>query len=252
MQLDGLAGKTALITGGSRGIGFAIAHRLVENGVNVCITARKADQLTAAVASLNEVGSAIAVAGKADQGDHQTDAVEKTIAAFGRLDILVNNAAVSPQFGPLMDADLGAVQKTLMVNVVATLAWSQLAWRAWMRDNGGSVVNVASTGGLQPAPSIGSYNVSKAALIHLTRQLALEMGPGVRVNALAPGLVRTQFAQPLFEDNESEVAALFPMKRIGEPGDIADAAAFLVSANASWMTGSTFVVDGGELTVAAI
>jgi NAD(P)-dependent dehydrogenase (short-subunit alcohol dehydrogenase family) len=247
-----MAGKAALITGGSRGIGLAIARRLAEEGVGVCITARKPDGVEAAVDALKDVGDVIGVSGKADDENHQADAVGQTMTRFGRLDYLVNNAGTSPQFGPLVEAELSAVAKTFAVNVTAALAWTQRAWAAWMRDHGGAVLNVASTGGLQPAPSIGAYNMSKAAMIHLTRQLAFELGPTVRVNALAPGIVKTQFARPLYEGKEAEVGELYPLKRLGEPEDVAEAAFFLLGPGASWITGGTLLVDGGELTVSAI
>jgi len=247
-----MAGKAALITGASRGIGLAIAARLAAVGVGVCITERGQEGVEQAVGGLQESGAAIGVAGKADDAAHQAAAVAATMERFGRLDYLINNAGTSPHFGALMDAQISAVSKTFAVNVIAPVAWAQHAWSVWMRDHGGAILNISSTGGIQPAPLIGAYNASKSALIHLTRQLALELGPAVRVNALAPGLVKTQFARPIYENNEAELAALFPMKRLGEPGDVAGAAVFLLSDQASWITGATLVVDGGELTVAAI
>jgi NAD(P)-dependent dehydrogenase (short-subunit alcohol dehydrogenase family) len=245
-------GKVALITGASRGIGLGIARALIDRGASVCITARKQEGLDKAVILLQAPNSTLAIAGKADDERHQAEAVTATIERFGRLDYLVNNAGTSPHFGPLMDAEMSAVIKTFSVNVIAPLAWVQRAWVSWMRDHGGVVLNIASTGGLQSSADIGAYNASKAALIHMTSQLALELGPVVRVNALAPGLVKTQFARPLYENNEDAVAHLYPLRRLGQPEDVAAAAVFLLSPAASWITGSTLVVDGGELTVAAI
>ncbi len=246
-QGQDFTGRVALVTGATRGIGFGIAAELVSRGGRVCITARKEDELERAVAELDpeSTGLAIAARGSADDSDHQQAAVELTLEEFGRLDHLVNNAAVNPQYGPLMDADLGAVRKIFDVNVTATLAWTQLAWHAWLRDNGGSVLNVASVGGLRAGAPIGAYNASKAALIHLTRQLGVELGPGVRVNAIAPAVVKTTFARALYEDREEQVASAYPLKRLGVPDDTAKLAAFLLSDDASWITGETVTVDGG-------
>jgi 3-oxoacyl-[acyl-carrier protein] reductase len=248
------AGRVALITGATRGIGFGIAAELLARGASVCITARKPDELERAVAELDPAGEgrAIAARGSADDTEHQAAAVQLTMDAFGRLDHLVNNAAVNPQFGPLMEADLGAVRKIFDVNVTATLAWTQLAWRAWMQANGGSILNVASVGGLRAGAPIGAYNTSKAALIHLTRQLGVELGPGVRINAIAPAVVKTVFARALYEDREDEVAAAYPLKRLGVSADTAKLGAFLLSDDASWITGETVTIDGGVSIVGGV
>jgi NAD(P)-dependent dehydrogenase (short-subunit alcohol dehydrogenase family) len=161
----------------------------------------------------------------------------------------VNNAATNPYYGPLMDMDLARAEKTVQVNLEAALVWTQCAWRASMAQNGGSVLNVSSVGGYSVERGIGWYNVTKAALAHLTRQLAYELGPGVRVNALAPGLVRTDFARALWEQAGDAVAARLPLKRLGEPDDIATAALFLASEAARWVTGHVLVVDGGALAM---
>lgn len=239
-----LAGRVALVTGATRGIGLGIAEELVSRGAAVCITARKPDELAAAVASLGP-DHALGVPGSADDLDHAAAAVATTLERFGRLDFLVNNAGINPQYGPLIDADLGAVRKIMQVNVVAALAWTQLAWRAWMQDHGGAVLNVASIGGLRVGAGIGAYNVSKAALIHLTRQLAAELGPAVRINAIAPAIVKTVFARALYDGREEQVAARYPLQRLGMPADTAKLAAFLLSDDASWITGETVVIDGG-------
>jgi NAD(P)-dependent dehydrogenase (short-subunit alcohol dehydrogenase family) len=238
------AGRVALVTGGTRGIGLGIAQELVRRGARVVITARKPEELDAVVAELGPE-RALAVRGSADDEAHQAEAVAAAVQRFGRLDHLVNNAAVNPQYGPLVDADLAAVRKVLEVNVTAVLGWTQQAWRGWLAENGGSILNVASIGGLRPGASIGAYNASKAALIHLTRQLGVELGPGVRVNAIAPAVVKTAFARALYEGREEEVAEAYPLKRLGVPEDTAKAAAFLLSDDASWITGETLVVDGG-------
>src|SRR3954447_13674747 len=239
--------RVALVTGATRGIGYGITEEIVARGGRVCITARKQEELDEAARTLDPDGSgrAIASRGSADNTDHQQATVAQVMEAFGRLDILVNNAAVNPQYGPLMDADIGAVRKVFEVNVVAVLAWTQQAWQAWMRDHGGAVLNVASVGGLRSGSAIGAYNASKAAVIHLTRQLAVEMGPGVRINGIAPAVVKTKFARALYEGREDEVAAHYPLKRLGRPEDTAKLAAFLLSDDASWITGETVTIDGG-------
>ncbi|HTR70357.1 MAG TPA: SDR family oxidoreductase, partial [Mycobacteriales bacterium] len=163
----------------------------------------------------------------------------------GRIDYQVNNAAVNPHFGPILDAEPAAVRKIFEVNVVSAIAWMQLAYRAWQKDNGGAILNVASVGGIVAGPMIGIYNASKAALIHLTKQLAQELGPGVRINAIAPAVVKTKFARALYENNEEQVASRYPMKRLGLPSDTSKLAAFLLSDDASWITGQTVVIDGG-------
>jgi NAD(P)-dependent dehydrogenase (short-subunit alcohol dehydrogenase family) len=239
-----LEGMTALVTGASRGIGFAIAAELAARGARVTITARKPEALAEAVQRLGPE-RAMGVAGAADDAAHREEAVARTIERYRSLDLLVNNAGVNPQHGPLMDADLGAVRKIMEVNVVGALAWTQLAWHGWMAANGGSILNVASIGGLQPGGGIGAYNASKAALIALTRQLAQELAPGVRVNAVAPAVVRTRFSRALYEGREAEVSSTYPLGRLGEPDDVAEAAAFLLGPGAAWITGQTIVLDGG-------
>ena len=243
------AGKVAIITGATRGIGFGIAEELVARGGRVIITARKPEELTEATERLGGPTRALAARGSADDAEHQAATVDQAIAAFGRLDLLVNNAAINPLFGPVIDAELGAVRKTFDVNVTATLAWTQLAWRAWMQEHGGSVLNVASVGGIRSGAPIGIYNTSKAALIHLTRVLAGELAPKVRVNAIAPAVIKTKFARALYESDEEGVASAYPMKRLGVPEDCATAAAFLLSDAASWITGECIVVDGGITTI---
>ena len=240
------ADRTALITGGSRGIGLAIAHALLEDEFRLCLVARKADQLATAAAELDGGDRVITIAGSSDDPEHREHAVAETVDTFGRLDVLVNNAGTNPHFGPIVDMDLGAAEKTFAVNVLAVMGWVQQAWHAGMRDHAGIVLNVASVGGIRPSPNIGAYNVSKAALIHLTKQLAIELGPKVRVNAIAPAVVKTRFAAALYEGRETEVAARYPLGRLGEPEDVAELARFLSTDRSSWMTGETVVLDGGS------
>jgi NAD(P)-dependent dehydrogenase (short-subunit alcohol dehydrogenase family) len=178
--------------------------------------------------------------------------VTRTVEAFGRLDILVNNAGINPTYGPLMDADLDAVRKIFDVNVVAALGYLQVAYRAWMREHGGAVVNVASVAGLRSSQVIAAYGASKAALIRLTEELAWELGPSIRVNAIAPAVVKTRFATALYAEGEDKVSAAYPMKRLGEPEDVAQLVGFLVSDAASWITGETVRVDGGILATGGL
>ena len=242
-----LHGKTALITGASRGIGLAIAQRLVDEGARVCVTARRSEALAEAVEALGGPEHAIAVAGKADDPEHQAAAVARTIEAFGSLDVLVNNAGVNPAYGRMLDLDPAAFRKVFEVNVISALAWVREVHKAWMGEHGGAVVNVASVAGLGPADMIGAYAASKAALIQLTAQLADELSPLIRVNAVAPAVVKTSFAAALYEGREEKVAAGYALGRLGVPEDIAGAVAFLASADAGWMTGQTLVLDGGLL-----
>jgi 3-oxoacyl-[acyl-carrier protein] reductase len=238
-------GSVAIVTGASRGIGLAIAQRLVRDGWRICLTARKPEPLAAAVESIGGKEYAIGVAGRADDPAHQDEAVSRTLAEFGRLDLLVNNAGINPVFGPMVGQDPGAIRKVFEVNVFAVLDWVRRACDAGLAERGGSIVNVASVGGLAPAPGLGAYAVSKAALIHLTRQLAVELAPTVRVNAVAPAVVRTQFARALYEGHEEEVSSRYPLGRLGVPDDVAGAVAFLASADAAWVTGQTLILDGG-------
>jgi NAD(P)-dependent dehydrogenase (short-subunit alcohol dehydrogenase family) len=241
-----LNGKVALVTGASRGIGLAIAQTYAANGASVVITARKQVELDEALTTIK--GDAAAIAAHAGDPAVAEATVRETIERFGRLDVLVNNAATNPHFGRMIDIDLPRWDKVFEVNLRAPLVWAQQAWRQWMKDNGGSVINIASVGGLSPGGPLGAYGTSKSALIHVTKHLATELGPGVRVNAIAPGLVKTDFARALWEGAGEDAAYTWPLRRIGLPDDIATTALFLASDQASWVTGTVHVVDGGALS----
>jgi NAD(P)-dependent dehydrogenase (short-subunit alcohol dehydrogenase family) len=219
-------GRTALVTGGSRGIGLAIARSLVDRGARVVLTARKPEALEEAVTALGGPEVAVGVPGNAGDAAHRAEAVRTAIERFGRLDHLVGNVGIT--------------------NVVGTLGLVQEAWRAWMAEHGGSVLVVASVAGLKASPNIAGYGVSKAALINLVTQLAVELGPRVTVNAVAPAVVKTRFAGALYEGREEEAARAYPAGRLGEPEDIGEAAAYLLGAG--WVTGQTLVLDGGALS----
>jgi NAD(P)-dependent dehydrogenase (short-subunit alcohol dehydrogenase family) len=252
-----LTGRAALVTGASRGIGHAIAAALLARGAAVAITARKADELRAAVEELAgtvEDGPerVLALPGNAGDPAARAQTVNRVVEHFGSLDVLVNNVGINPVYGPLIDADLDAVRKIFDVNVVAALGFVQQAHRAWMGEHGGVVVNVASVAGLRSTGAIAAYGMSKAALIRLTEELAWELGPTIRVNAVAPAVVKTKFATALYARGEDEVAKSYPMGRLGAPEDVAQLVAFLVSDAASWITGETVRVDGGLLATGTL
>jgi NAD(P)-dependent dehydrogenase (short-subunit alcohol dehydrogenase family) len=242
------AGQVALITGASRGIGLATAHRLVAEGARVCITARPPDPLAAAAAELGGPEVAIWAAGGGDDEAHREAAVQATMDAFGRLDVLVNNTGINPVFGPLLEIEDSAARKIFELNVLAALGWTRLAHRAWLGEHGGAIVNIASIAGLGVSPGIAFYGMTKAALINMTQQLAVELAPSVRVNAVAPAVVKTRFAEALYAADEAGAAERYLLKRLGEPADVAGAVAYLASTDAAWTTGQTLVVDGGLVT----
>ncbi|MDP6480658.1 MAG: SDR family oxidoreductase [Acidimicrobiales bacterium] len=243
-------GKVAIVTGGSRGIGRSIAEILAAAGAKVMITSRKADACEAAVVELSEeTGGDLAFeAGNVGLAEDAERVVAATLSTFGAVDILVNNAATNPYAGPVIDADIPRWEKTFQVNLTAPLVWTQLCWNSWMKEHGGEVINISSVGAFATSPILGTYDITKLALVQLTRQLAAEMSPGVRVNAVCPGLIKTDFARALWDEGRGDqVAQAYPLKRLGEPEDIANAALYLASEASGWMTGQALVVDGGGL-----
>jgi NAD(P)-dependent dehydrogenase (short-subunit alcohol dehydrogenase family) len=243
-----LSGRTAIITGASRGIGLAIAQELADAGANVVLTSRKQESADAAAAQIGgPPGKALGFAAHAVEDDAAQRCIDLTLNRFGSVDILINNAGTNPAFGPLIDQDHGRFAKIFDVNLWAPMLWTSLAVKGWMGEHGGAVVNTASIGGMAFEANLGLYNTTKAALIHVTKQLALELSPRVRVNAICPGVVRTRLAEALWKEHEQALSAATALGRIGEPADVARAVAFLVSDEASWITGETLVIDGGQL-----
>ncbi|MBO1332087.1 SDR family oxidoreductase [Streptomyces sp. VRA16 Mangrove soil] len=247
-----LSGRAAIVTGASRGIGRAIADELARAGARLCVTARTEQDVRDTVTALRARGAdAVGVTGCVSDPAHLWEVTERTTAAFGRVDIVVNNAATNQPYGPLMDADPDAWRTAFTINVEAPLRLVQCVWRAWMSEHGGAVVNVCTEGAGHVGPNVGAYGTSKAALLHLTAQLAGELGPSVRVNSVSPGLVRTEMARFVWERAEESVAAGLPAGRIGEPEDVARAVRWLVSDEAEWTTGADLLVDGGTRVRAA-
>jgi NAD(P)-dependent dehydrogenase (short-subunit alcohol dehydrogenase family) len=242
-------GRVALVTGASRGIGEAIAEALVDGGANVVLASRKQADLDQVAERLNSkrTDSAVAIAAHGGREEDLKKLVDGSVERLGRIDILVNNAATNPYFGPVIDAEIAAWDKTFEVNLRGMFILTQLVWRAWMEQHGGAIVNVASVGGLRPGIGLGVYNVTKAGVIMLTRQLARELGGKVRVNAVAPGLIKTHFARALWENDaiRERVVGSNPMARIGTPEEVAGAVAFLASDAASYINGEVLVIDGG-------
>jgi len=236
--------KAAIVTGASRGIGLAIAQTLVDRGVRVCLTGRNEEPLAQAAAQLG-ADRAMFIAGKAHDAAHQDAVIDAVMSSYGRIDHLVNNVGTNPVAAAAIDTELDAVRKVFDINLFSALEWTKKVHRAWMGEHGGSIVNVTSVAGIRPTPVIGIYGMSKAALKYLTELLAYELAPTIRVNAVAPAVVKTFFARALYEGHEEQTAATYPLRRLGVPSDVAGAVAYLLSDEAAWITGQTIVLDGG-------
>ena len=244
-----LSGRVALVTGASRGIGSSIAEALAEHGAQVVLSSRKQSDLDQEAARINGLypDRATAIAAHAGRQEDLERLVGATMEQFSRIDILVNNAATNPYFGAVLDAEVAAWDKTFEVNLRGVFLLTKLVHEAWMESHGGAIVNIASIGGLRPGLGLGVYNITKAGVIMLTRQLARELGGKVRVNAVAPGLIKTRFAEALWGNPAilDRVLAQNPMGRIGVPEEVASAVLFLASDAASYVNGEVLVVDGG-------
>lgn len=241
------SGAVAVVTGASRGIGLGIAKRLVDEGARVVITARRPEPLAAAVAQLGE-DHAVGVAGNSSDEGHQQQVLATAVERFGGLTYLVNNTGINPHYGPMLDSGPEVARKVLDTNVVSAAAWIRKAIDAGLGagERQGAIVNVGSIAAFGASPMAGWYGVSKAALVHLTVELGLQLAPRVRVNAVAPGLVKTRFAAAIYEGREEEIIAGYPLGRLGTPEDVAGAVSFLLSHDASFITGQTLVIDGGS------
>lgn len=251
MSLFDLTGKVAIITGSSRGIGRAIAERMAEQGAKVVISSRKAgpcEEVAAGINAARGAGTAVAIPANISSKDDLSRLVAGTREAFGRVDILVCNAASNPYYGPMAGISDEQFRKILDNNVIANHWLVQMVAPEMIERRDGAIIIVSSIGGLRGSPVIGAYNISKAADFQLARNLAVELGPhNVRVNCIAPGLIRTDFARALWEnpDTLGHYTATTPLRRIGEPDEIAGVAVMLASRAGSFITGQGIVVDGG-------
>lgn len=247
-----LGGKVAIVTGASRGIGEAIARTFADHGGKVVVASRKMEGLSAVAERIQSAGGdctpIVCHAGKEEQIQ---ELVTATVAKYGKVDILVNNAAANPYFGPMLNCDWGAWDKTFEVNVKGYFAATRAVVRHLADRNApGSIVNVASIAGMTAAIAQGVYGMTKAAVISMTQTLAVELGgSAIRINAIAPGLVETYFAGTLLANEQlvSKMKNLAPVRRVGQPNDIAGMALFLASDASNYVTGQTFVVDGGMM-----
>jgi NAD(P)-dependent dehydrogenase (short-subunit alcohol dehydrogenase family) len=250
-----LSGKVAIITGASRGIGQSIAESYAQAGAKVVLASRKQDALDEVAAEIKaNGGEALAIAAHTGQKETLKTLVDKTVETYGKVDILVNNAATNPHFGTLLEAEDSMWQKTIEVNIMGNFWLCQNVVPIMRENGGGSIINVASINGIRPGSMQGIYSASKAAVISLTKTLSIELGSdNIRVNAIAPGLIQTKFAQAIW-GNEAVLKMVqerTPLGRIGQPGEIASIALWLASDLSSFATGETFVIDGG-LTIPSL
>ncbi len=254
MGLFDLDGQVAVITGGSRGIGRAIAERMAEAGASVVVSSRKIGACEEVAAGIEaKGGKAMAVACNVTHIDRLRNLVDETERAWGKVDCLIGNAAVNPHYGPMTTIGESAFEKIVNCNIRANLWLSKMVLPGMAERKSGAIVFLSSIAGLKGTDDIGMYGVSKAAGIAMARNLAVRWGEhNIRVNTIAPGLVRTDFARALWEDPDrlAEVEARYPLRRIGEPDDIAGVAVFLASEAGRFITGQTIVVDGGSTIVA--
>jgi NAD(P)-dependent dehydrogenase (short-subunit alcohol dehydrogenase family) len=251
VELFDLTGKVAIVTGSTKGIGKAIAERLAEHGAKVAISSRKPNACEAVAGAINEKhpGAAIAVPASISSKTDLQRLVNETRAAFGRIDILVCNAASNPYYGPMSGLPDDAFHKILDNNIVSNHWLIQMVAPEMIARRDGAIIIISSIGGLRGTGVLGAYAISKAADMQLARNLAHELSPhNIRVNCIAPGLVKTDFARALWDTPEAEErsSARTPLRRLGDPDDIAGAAVFLASRAGSWTTGQTFVIDGGD------
>ncbi|MEO1289311.1 MAG: glucose 1-dehydrogenase [Chloroflexota bacterium] len=253
-KLD-LTGKVAIVTGASRGIGQSIAEWYAEAGAKVVLASRKQESLDEVATKIKDNGGdALAIAAHTGKKETLKELVDKTVETYGKVDVLVNNAATNPHFGAMLEAEDSMWMKTIEVNLMGNVWLCQNVVPMMRENGGGSIINVASVNGLRPGTGQGIYSMTKAGVISITQTLAMELGQfGIRVNAIAPGLIKTKFAQVLWENDAllKQVEQRTPMRRIGQPDDIASIALWLASDYSTFATGETFVVDGG-LTIPAL
>lgn len=250
-NLFSLEGKVAIVTGASKGIGASIAHILAQAGAKVVVNSRKQEAVDEVAEGINtEGGAAIGVAGQVGDAEDRQKIVSAALAAFGRIDILVNNAAANPVFGPVENTDERAFQKIMSVNVHAPFELAKLCLPSMRENGGGSIINISSIGGVSPEEMLGIYSVSKAALISLTQVMGKEWGKhNIRANAICPGLIQTKFSEALWQNEHilKQFMKRVPLGKMGQPEHIAGLALFLASDAAAYCTGSTFTADGGFL-----